>query len=48
LHGLLDIEILERAQDDIFNIIEYRTAKHGVAAARTDVAKIDARINWLS
>jgi hypothetical protein len=31
LHGLLEIEILERAQDDIFNIIEYGTAEHGEA-----------------
>ncbi len=48
LRGLLDIEILERAQDDIFNIIEYGTAAHGEATAREYVSKISARINWLS
>jgi toxin ParE1/3/4 len=48
LHGLLDVEILERAQDDIFNIIEYGVAAHGEAAAREYVGKIGARINWLS
>jgi plasmid stabilization system protein ParE len=45
---LLDIEILERAQDDIFNIIEYGVAAHGEASAREYVGKIGARINWLS
>jgi toxin ParE1/3/4 len=48
LRGLLEIEILERAQDDIFNIIEYGTAEHGDAKARDYVGKIAARINWLS
>jgi plasmid stabilization system protein ParE len=48
LHGLLEIEILERAQDDIYNIIEYGTAEHGEAVARDYVGKIAARINWLS
>jgi toxin ParE1/3/4 len=48
LRGLLEIEILERAQDDIFNIIEYGTAEHGEAEARAYVSKIAARINWLS
>ena len=48
LHGLLDIEILERAQDDIFNIIEYGVAAHGEASAREYVGKISTRINWLS
>jgi toxin ParE1/3/4 len=48
LPGLLEIEILERAQDDIFNIIEYGMAEHGEAAAREYVGKIGARINWLS
>jgi toxin ParE1/3/4 len=46
--GLLDVEILERAQDDIFNIIEYGVAEHGEASAREYVGKIGARINWLS
>lgn len=46
--GLLNIEILERAQDDIFNIIEYGVAAHGEAAAREYVGKISLRINWLS
>ncbi len=46
--GLLKIEILERAQDDIFNIIEYGIAAHGEASARDYVGKIGARINWLS
>lgn len=45
---MLEIEILERAQDDIFNIIEYGTAEHGEAEARDYVGKIAARINWLS
>jgi toxin ParE1/3/4 len=45
---LLRIEILERAQDDIFNIIEYGVAAHGEATAREYVGKISARINWLS
>jgi toxin ParE1/3/4 len=48
LHGLLDVEILERAQDDIFNIIEYGVAAHGEATAREYVGKISTRINWLS
>jgi toxin ParE1/3/4 len=48
LRGLLEIEILERAQDDIFNIIEYGTAEHGEAATRDYIGKIAARINWLS
>jgi plasmid stabilization system protein ParE len=48
LPGLLEIEILERARDDIFNIIEYGTAEHGAATAREYVGKISARINWLS
>jgi toxin ParE1/3/4 len=48
LHGLLDIEILERAQDDIFNIIEYGVAAHGEVSARDYVGKISTRINWLS
>jgi toxin ParE1/3/4 len=45
---LLRIEILERAQDDIFNIIEYGVAAHGETAARDYVSKISARINWLN
>jgi toxin ParE1/3/4 len=45
---LLEIEILERAQDDIFNIIEYGTAEHGELSARDYAGKIAARINWLS
>ena len=48
MHGLLDIEILERAQDDIFNIIEYGVAAHGEETAREYVGRISARINWLS
>jgi toxin ParE1/3/4 len=48
LLGLLDIEILVRAQDDIFNIIEYGVAAHGEATAREYVGKISARMNWLS
>ncbi len=44
---MLEIEILERAQDDIFNIIEYGIAEYGEAAARDYVGKIAARINWL-
>jgi toxin ParE1/3/4 len=48
LHGLPEIEILQRARDDIFNIIEYGTAEHGEAATRTYVAKIGTRINWLA
>ncbi|HMU23037.1 MAG TPA: type II toxin-antitoxin system RelE/ParE family toxin [Sphingorhabdus sp.] len=48
LRGLLEIEILERAQDDIFNIIEFGSAEHGEAEARDYVGKIAARINWLS
>lgn len=42
-----ELEILERARDDIFNIIEYGTAEHGQAATRDYVDKISARINWL-
>ncbi len=45
---MLEIEILERAQDDIFNIIAYGVATHGEASARDYVRKISARINWLS
>jgi plasmid stabilization system protein ParE len=45
---LLDIEILERAQDDIYNIIEYGTAQHGEQVARDYAVKIGKRINWLS
>ena len=48
LRGLLNIEILERARDDIFNIIEYGVAAHGEASAREYVGKISTRINWLS
>jgi plasmid stabilization system protein ParE len=48
LRGLRDIEILERAQDDIFNIIEYGVAAHGEVSARDYVGKISTRINWLS
>lgn len=48
LRGLREIEILERAQDDIFNIIKYGVAAHGEASAREYVSKISARINWLS
>jgi plasmid stabilization system protein ParE len=48
LRGLLEIEILERARDDIYNIIEYGTAEHGEAATREYVDKISARINWLA
>ena len=44
---MLDVEILERAQDDIFNIIEYGLGAHGDAAARIYADKIAARINWL-
>jgi plasmid stabilization system protein ParE len=44
---LLEIEILERARDDIFNIIEYGTDEHGEASTRIYVDKINARINWL-
>lgn len=46
--GLIDIEILQRTQDDIFNIIEYGTAEHGEAQAHDYVGKKAARINWLS
>ncbi len=45
---MLEIEILERARDDIYNIIEYGTAEHGEPATRAYVANIGARINWLS
>ncbi len=45
---LLEIEILERARDDIFNIIEYGADQHGEVEARTYIDKIRARINWLS
>jgi plasmid stabilization system protein ParE len=48
LQGLLEIEILERARDDIFNIIEYSTDEHGEVGARAYIDKISARINWLS
>jgi toxin ParE1/3/4 len=48
LRGLLEIEILERAQDDIFNIIEYGMAEHGEATALDYAGKIAARINWIS
>jgi toxin ParE1/3/4 len=47
LRGLLEIEILERARDDIFNIIEYGTAEHGEASTREYVDKIGTRIRWL-
>jgi plasmid stabilization system protein ParE len=45
---LLEIEILDRARDDIFNIIEYGIQEHGEAVTRAYVDKIGARINWLS
>jgi plasmid stabilization system protein ParE len=48
LRGLREIEILERAQDDIFNIIEYGAAEHGAATTRVFVGKIAERINWLA
>ena len=44
---MLEFEFRERAQDDIYNIIEYGTAEHGEAAARIYVEKIAARIQWL-
>ena len=44
---MLDLEILERAQDDIFNIIEYGVGAHGEAVARLYADKIGERINWL-
>jgi plasmid stabilization system protein ParE len=44
---LLELEILERARDDIFNIIEYGVDAHGVEATRTYVENIGARISWL-
>lgn len=47
LPDLLELEILERAQDDIFNIIEYGTQTHGEDVARAYIGKIGARINWL-
>jgi hypothetical protein len=34
LPGLLKIEILERARDDIFNLIEFGVAAHGEVEAR--------------
>ncbi len=45
---MLKIEILERAQDDIFNIIEYGVTAHSETMAREYIGKISARINWLS
>jgi toxin ParE1/3/4 len=48
LRGLLEIEILERARDDIYNIIEYGTAEHGETATRAYMSKITKRINWLA
>jgi toxin ParE1/3/4 len=48
LRGLLRIEILERARDDIYNIIEYGTAEHGEASTRDYVDKIGTRIKWLA
>ena len=47
LPGLLDLDIRERAQDDIFNIIEYGVAAHGKEATRAYVDAIAARIEWL-
>ncbi len=44
---MLDIEILERAQDDIFNIIESGVAAHSNVIAREYAHKIGERINWL-
>jgi plasmid stabilization system protein ParE len=44
---LRDIEILERARDDIFNIIEYGTDAHGETDARDYIGKIGSRIKWL-
>ncbi len=48
MRGLLEIEILDRARDDIFNIIEYGTEEHGKVNAQAYVGKISARIHWLS
>lgn len=45
--GLLELEILERARDDIFNIIEYGVGAHGADEARAYVVKIGARVTWL-
>lgn len=44
---MLDVEILERARDDIFNIIEYGAGAHGEATTRVYIDKIGERINWL-
>jgi len=44
---LLDLEILERAQDDIYNIIAYGVQTHGESTARAYVEKVRERIDWL-
>ena len=44
---MLEVEILERARDDIFNIIEYGVDAYGKRATREYADKIGVRINWL-
>jgi toxin ParE1/3/4 len=45
--GLLELEILERAQNDIFDIIGYGVRIHGTPAARKYAQRISDRIKWL-
>ncbi len=44
---MLDLEILERAQDDIYRMIAYGVETHGEPAARAYVEKVRERIDWL-
>lgn len=44
---MLDLEILERAQNDIFGLIEYGVRTHGTPVARKYAKRIHDRITWL-
>jgi plasmid stabilization system protein ParE len=44
---LLDLIILERAVDDLFETIRYGCDNYGLAKAEAYVAAIKARIEWL-
>jgi toxin ParE1/3/4 len=44
---LLDLVILERAEDDLFEVIRYGVEAHGLERAQAYVAAIQDRIEWL-
>jgi toxin ParE1/3/4 len=47
LRALLELNVLERAQGDIYSIIEYGVQAHGEESARAYLSRISHRINWL-